>query len=90
MLNISYKQFVDVRVNSVCRNGMTHLGAVAQTGNLPLLKLLLDFHNYTNAPPNSKEKKKKPQYLQLDGNTPKRCKNVGYVIYKFIYCNYLY
>ncbi|KAF7269227.1 uncharacterized protein LOC143202749 isoform X2 [Rhynchophorus ferrugineus] len=70
----------DVRVNSVCRNGMTHLGAVAQTGNLPLLKLLLDFHNYTSAPPNSKEKKKKPQYLQLDGNSPKRCKNIGYFV----------
>lgn len=70
----------DVRVNEICRNGMTHLGAVAQTGNLSLLKLLLDFHNYISSPPNTKDKKKKPQYLQLDGSNPKRCKNIGYFV----------
>lgn len=53
---------------------MTLLGAAAQTGNLPLLKLLIDFHNNKNAPLNSIENRNKPQYLQLDSS---RCKNIG-------------
>lgn len=70
----------DVHINKICRNGMTLIGAVAQRGNLPLLKLLIDFHNNKSATLSSIENRNKPQYLQLDGNTPKRYKNIGYFV----------
>ncbi|CAG9771849.1 unnamed protein product [Ceutorhynchus assimilis] len=70
----------DIHINKICRNGMTLIGAAAQTGNLPLLKLLIDFQNSKSAPLNSIENRNKPQYLQLDASSPKRCKNIGYFV----------
>ncbi|XP_066260535.1 putative ankyrin repeat protein RF_0381 [Euwallacea similis] len=69
----------DIHINKICRNGMTLIGAAAQTGNLPLLKLLFDFHNNKNIPINSLENRNKPQYLHLDSNIPKRY-NIGYFV----------
>lgn len=58
---------------------MTLLGAAAQTGNLSILKILIDYHcsslsEYRN------ENKNKPQYLQLDSDNQKRYKNIGYFV----------
>ncbi|XP_050309720.1 serine/threonine-protein phosphatase 6 regulatory ankyrin repeat subunit A-like [Anthonomus grandis grandis] len=70
----------DIHINKICRNGMTLIGAAAQTGNLPLLKLLVDFHQSKSAPLNSIENRNKPQFLQLEIGSPKRCKNIGYFV----------
>ncbi|ENN77286.1 hypothetical protein YQE_06112, partial [Dendroctonus ponderosae] len=70
----------DIHINKICRNGMTLIGAAAQTGNLPLLKLLIDFHNSKSIPLNSIENRNKPQYLHLDISSPKRCTNIGYFV----------
>ncbi|KAJ8960761.1 hypothetical protein NQ318_020054 [Aromia moschata] len=70
-----------VNINKICSNGMTLLGAAAQTGNLTILKLLVDYHGCSNVSLDYKnENKNKPEYLQLETDVQKRYKNIGYFV----------
>ncbi|XP_060518374.1 putative ankyrin repeat protein RF_0381 isoform X2 [Cylas formicarius] len=66
----------DIHINKICSNGMTLVGAAAQTGNLALLKLLLEYHNHRT----SMDPRPKPQYLQLECNNQNMYKNIGYFV----------
>ncbi|XP_057667659.1 putative ankyrin repeat protein RF_0381 [Diorhabda carinulata] len=67
-------------INKICSNGMTPLGVAAQTGNLPLLKALLEHHTPSNNLDIRNENFSKPHYLHLDSNDQKRYKNIGYFV----------
>ncbi|CAH0556691.1 unnamed protein product [Brassicogethes aeneus] len=72
-----------INVNKICSNGMTLIGAAAQTGNLTILKLLIDFHNCITSKASlqdirNENRPGKPFNLQLDSGQQKR--NIGYFI----------
>lgn len=59
---------------------MTLIGAAAQTGNLSVLKALLEFHSSILSLDLCNDNFCKPQILQLDVDTTKRYKNIGYFV----------
>ncbi|CAH1183646.1 unnamed protein product [Phaedon cochleariae] len=69
-----------ININKICSNGMTLLGAAAQTGNLSLFKVLLDYHNSSMKLDIKNDNFCKPQFLQLDAVGHKRFKNIGYFV----------
>ncbi|CAG9830783.1 unnamed protein product [Diabrotica balteata] len=69
-----------VSINKICSNGMTPLGVAAQTGNLSILKALLEHHKSSYNLDFRNENFCKPQYLQLDTSEQKRFKNIGYFV----------
>ncbi|XP_049822679.1 putative ankyrin repeat protein RF_0381 isoform X2 [Aethina tumida] len=70
-----------INVNKICSNGMTLIGAAAQTGNLTVLKSLIDYHNCVSVELDIRNENKctNPLYLQLDSEPQKRS-NVGYFV----------
>lgn len=58
---------------------MTNLGVAAQTGNLTILKTLLEHHLAVNLDFRN-ENVCKPQYLHLDTSEQRRYKNIGYFV----------
>nr|CAI5839585.1 unnamed protein product [Callosobruchus analis] len=69
-----------ININKICRNGMTPLGAAAQTGNLSVLKALIEYHSSTLSLDCQNENFCKPQYLHLNTEGEKRYKNIGYFV----------
>ncbi|KAJ8966249.1 hypothetical protein NQ314_003664 [Rhamnusium bicolor] len=70
-----------ININKICSNGMTLIGAAAQTGNLSVLKALIDYHSCSSLTLDFRnENKNKPQYLQLENDGQKRYKNIGYFV----------
>ncbi|KAJ8968406.1 hypothetical protein NQ317_002351 [Molorchus minor] len=70
-----------ININKICSNGMTLLGVAAQTGNLSVLKLLIEYYGCSSLSLDYKnENKSKPQYLQLETDVQKRYKNIGYFV----------
>lgn len=59
---------------------MTLIGAAAQTGNLSVLKALIEYHSSLLSLDFCNENYCKPQFLQLDVESSKRYKNIGYFV----------
>lgn len=59
---------------------MTLIGAAAQTGNLSVLKALIEYHSSLLSLDFCNENFCKPQFLQLDVDTTKHYKNIGYFV----------
>lgn len=68
--------FVGLNLNKICKNGMTHLGAAAQTGNLLILQTILE---YVRGSLLDHENNSKPGSLQLDIPINQR-RNIGYFV----------
>nr|XP_023016292.1 uncharacterized protein LOC111505674 [Leptinotarsa decemlineata] len=69
-----------ININKICSNGMTLLGAAAQTGNISILKALIEHHGPSSNLDFQNENISKPQYLQLENAAPKSFKNIGYFV----------
>lgn len=72
--------YVGLNLNKICKNGMTHLGAAAQTGNLVILQMILEHSR--NAVLNSdfqNDNNTSTPVLSLDFSKTKR-HNIGYFV----------
>ncbi|KAG5892950.1 hypothetical protein JTB14_015001 [Gonioctena quinquepunctata] len=69
-----------VNINRICSNGMTLIGAAAQTGNVPVMKALVEFHSFSSNLDFQNENICKPQYLQLQSTGSKIFNNIGYFV----------
>lgn len=69
-----------ININKICSNGLTLLGAAAQTGNLAVLKALIESHSTLLNLDFCNENICKPHYLQLDTVGHKKYKNIGYFV----------
>ncbi|EFA03060.1 ankyrin-1 [Tribolium castaneum] len=70
-----------VNINKICSTGMTLLGVAAETGNLSIVKTLIDYSNCSSIDFSIKTELNTKPNLLLDLNNPEpKYKNIGYFV----------